>query len=117
MVNNGSSFAVLLIVSVGVALVVLGLIRSRLRALLDDVLGLPSGTVFYGRVLAIGVILVALSAALNVHFDLKSDAAFMEYAWKIADGLASALGMLCLFLTGYLVLVTILVAALKRRHD
>lgn len=117
MVANICNFAVLFVLSVVTALIVLFLVRKSLRALLDDVVKLPPCTAFYTRVLAIGLVFIALSSALGSHFDLNQDAAFMEYVWKIADGLSSVFGTICLFMTAYLIVVTILVVALRRRSE
>jgi len=117
MTENICWFGVLVTLTVACALSVTVLVHKNLRALLDEVIKLPSGTTFYSRVFNTGVLFVALSAAFDVPFDLKSDSATMEYVWKVADGLSSALSMTCLFLTAYLLLVTILIAVLKGRHD
>jgi hypothetical protein len=117
MAANICGFAVLLVLAIAIALVVILLVRRSLRSLLDDVVKIPPGTTFYTRLLAIGLIYIALSGALGVQFDLKDDAAFMEYVWKVASGLSSTCGFICLFLTGYLFVATILVAVLKRKSD
>jgi len=117
MSNNICGSTVLFVLAVATALLVYFLVRKSLRALLDDVAKLPPCTTFYTRLLAIGLIFIALSSALDTKFDLKKEAAFMEYVWNIADGLSSAFGYICLFLAGYLVVVTILVAVLRRTSD
>lgn len=110
-------FAVLLVLALVTALVAYFLLRKNLEGLLDDVVKLPPCTTFYTRLLAIGLIFIALSGALNTRFDLKEDAAFMEYVWKIAGGLSTTFGWICLFLTGYLFVATILVAVLRRKSE
>ena len=117
MIENTCGFAVLLVLSIGVALLIYLLVRESLRSLLDDVVTLPSGTTFYTRILAIGLFFIALHGALGTVFDLKKEAAFMEFVWKIAGGLSSTFGLICLFLIGYLLILTILVAVLRRRHE
>jgi hypothetical protein len=114
--ENIYGFAVLFILSLATALVVLLLVRRSLRDLLDDTVKLPSGTTFYTRILFIGLFLIALAAAVKTNFNLKEGSAFMEYAWRVADGLSSVFGYICLFIVGYLILVTILVAALRRKR-
>ena len=109
--------AIMGVLAVGVALVVFFLIRKSLRALLDEVVGLPSCKTFYTRILLLGMLFLALSVALQTDFAFKEDAAFMRYVWEVADGLSSTFLEICLFMTGYLVIVTILVAALRRRHE
>ena len=117
MTGNIFGFAALLVLAVGTALVVYLLLQRSLRALLEDLVKLPACITFYTRLLAIGLVLIPLSAVLGVSFTLGADAAFMEYVWKIAGGLSSAFGMICLFITGYLLVATILVAVLKRKSE
>ena len=117
MTGNMIGFSVLALLAVGAALVVNLLLQRSLRALLEDLVKLPACTTFYTRLLAIGLVFIALSAVLDVSFTLGADAAFMEYVWKIAGGLSSAFGMICLYLASYLFVVTILVAVLKRKSE
>ncbi len=117
MLQNISGFVVLLTISFAISLFVYGLACKSLRNLLDEVVKLPSGTTFYMRLFLIGLIFIALSSALDTVFALKEGSAFMEYVWRIADGLSSVFGITCLFITGYLLLVTILIAVLRHRHD
>ena len=117
MAANILAFVVLFLLAVAVALATYLLIRKSLRALLDSIVPVPECTTFYTRLLAIGLFFVALWSSLSADFNLKSDAAFMEYVWKIASGLANCFGVECLFLTGYLFVVTILVVVLGRKGD
>lgn len=117
MVNNICAFVVLFSISVGTAAIVYALISRSLSALLDTVIGLPSGTNFYLRLFLTGLVLIALSSALDTTFDLEAGSAFMEYVWEVAGGASSVFGSMCLFLAGYLVVVTVLVAVLRRKDD
>ena len=115
--GNVYGFVVLLVLSVVTGLVVLFLVRKSLRALLDDVAKLPPCTTFYTRVLAIALVFIGLGQALGTEFALEKNAAFMEYVWKVADGLSSVFGTVCLFMTAYLIVITILVSVLRRRSE
>lgn len=117
MVGNICGFVTLFAVSIAVALVVYALLRRSLASLLDEVINLPSGTTFYSRLFLIGLVFIALSSVLDVTFELSANSVFMEYVWKVADGLSAVFGFMSLFLFGFLVLLTILVAVLRRRHD
>ena len=117
MSGNMTGFVVLAVLSIGTALSAFALLHRSARALLDEVVKLPSATVFYVRFLATGLLFIALAAMLGTHFDLKPDSARMEYVWKVAGGLSSVFNTTCLFLMGYLVLVTILVSVLRRGND
>ncbi|MBN2467882.1 MAG: hypothetical protein JXD19_06985 [Deltaproteobacteria bacterium] len=113
---NVSGFLTLLILAFGISLLVYYLVHGSLRRLLDEVVKLPDCTTFYSRVFFIGLLFIALSSALGTTFDLK-DAAFMEYVWKVASGLAKVFHSLFWFLVAYLAFLTILVAVLRRRHE
>lgn len=115
--ENIAAFVVLFVVAGVSALLVIALLQKSLRLLLEDVVKLPACTTFYSRVLSVGLVFIALSGALGVKFDLKKDAAFMEYVWKVANGLSATFGNTCLFLLGFLIVVTILVAVLRRRSE
>jgi hypothetical protein len=115
--GNAWGYLVLVAASLVVALLVYGLVRRSLRGLLDKVVAIPAGTTFYSRMLAIVLLFVALNSVLDKQFDFKQDAAFMEYVWRIAGVLATEFGLLCIIVAVYLVLITILVAALGRRNE
>ena len=116
MMENILGLIILLVISIGVALLVYALIQKYLSQLLDKVLRLKAGTAFYIRVFLIGLVFIALSAALDVEFSLKPGAVVMEYVWKIANGLSTVFGQTTLFIFGYLILVTILIAVLRKKH-
>jgi predicted tellurium resistance membrane protein TerC len=117
MVRNICGFTFLVVLAVGVAVLVYLLVRKSLRALLDELVALPSCTTFYARVLLLGLLFIALSMTIGTYYDFKTDAPFMEYVWKVADAFSPVLGITCLFMTGYLIVITILVAALRQRHE
>jgi hypothetical protein len=52
-----------------------------------------------------------------VNPNLKNNASFMERVWAVADGLQTSFGYLFASIAIYLVLMTILVAALKHKND
>jgi len=114
---NVWGFVTLFVLSVGIAMVVYAVVRRSLRSLLDETIRVPSGTTFYSRILFIGLLFLALYSAIGTPFDLKEEAPFMEYVWKIAGALSTAFALWCLFLAAYLVVVTILAAALRRRNE
>lgn len=116
MVPNIIGFIVLLVISIGVAFLVYALVQKYLRALLDKVVKVKAGTAFYIRIFTIGLVFIALSAALDVEFSLKQGAVIMEYVWKVADGLSKVFGQTTLFIFGYLILITILIAVLGSKH-
>jgi len=56
-----------------------------------------------------------MTRVIKVGGNELDDAAFMEYVWRIGDGLASVFGSLVLFLLAYLFLVTLMLLVLRRR--
>jgi predicted PurR-regulated permease PerM len=112
------AFCVSFVVVVAVALLVYRLIRPSLRQLLEEITILPSATEFYLRSFAIIVFFVAVSSALgSTHSDLNSTSRFMEYVWSIADTLKSSMEGIFAVLLGYVAMITILVASLRRRQQ
>jgi hypothetical protein len=93
------------------------LLRPGLRGLLEEVTGLPAATEFYLRAFGLVVGLAALAALVAAgHADLKDDAHFMEYVWSVAGGLQDVFQDLLIVLLVYVGLVTVLMAALRRKH-
>jgi uncharacterized membrane protein len=115
MSGNAYGFVVLAVIAICIALLVYLAVRRSLCSLLDKIVKLPAVTTFYLRTFLIGLVFIALSSALKTSFNLKADAALIEYVWQIADGLSSAFGITCLFLVGYLTLLTIIIVVLKNR--
>jgi len=98
-------------------LVVDRLLRPSLRGLLEDVTALPAATEFYLRSFLLVIVLVALGAVLGAgHTDLKDGAHFMEYVWSVAAGLQDVLQNLMIVVLVYVGLITVLMAALRRKH-
>jgi hypothetical protein len=65
----------------------------------------------------LGLIFGAVAQTLGADPQLKPGARFMEYVWAVAGGVGSALGAMLLVLGAYVVLITILVAAIKPKHE
>lgn len=110
---NLVSFLTLLVVSAAIPTILFLLLRSSLGDLLRHTLKLQAGVTFYLRSFLLVLYLSALSGAIGISFDLKPDSRFMEYVWKGAAGLSSSLQNLVIFVSIYLILITILVATLK----
>ncbi len=113
--RNAAAFAFDIVFGVGIALVVYALLRSSLRKLLDNVIGLPEGTEFYLR----SLVLILLSLALNkvitgVH--MKPEAHFMEYVWAVASDISGVFENLFVALLVYLGLITILIVVLRSKN-
>ena len=116
MYANLITFTVALTASFGAAVAIYVLVREHLTALLDEVVRLSAGTTFYLRVFGLCIFLCADSGVLSSAFDLKPDAKLMEYVWKVAAAVSSALSNVSLVLMGFLTLMTVLVVVLRRRE-
>jgi hypothetical protein len=114
---HGIPFVVSLLVALAVVFFVDRLLRPSLRQLLEEITGLPAATEFYLRSLVIVLVFVAASASFNsVHTDIKAGSRFMEYVWAEASDLQNVMQGIFGVLLGYVALITILVAALRRRQ-
>ena len=114
---NLGAFLVLLILSLAVPTILFLLLRDSLRELLQHTLKLPAGVTFYLRTFLLVLYLSSLSVAVGTTFDLKPGSRFMEYVWKGAEGLSSTMEATLLFVGGYVVVVTILIATLKIKDE
>ncbi len=114
---NLIAFLVLLALAAAIPTILFLLLRDSLADLLRRTLKLQAGITFYLRSFLLLLYLAALSGAIGIVFDLKPESHFIEYVWKEAAGLSSSIQYLVIFVSIYLVLITILVATLKVKVD
>jgi hypothetical protein len=114
---NTYAFLALLVLSAALAIGLFLQLRDALQELLQRTIRLPDGVTFYLRSFFVLLFFSALGGALGFTFDLKPDSHFMEYVWKVASGLSNVLGQMLLYLAGYLVLTTVILATLKIKDD
>jgi len=114
---NLAGFVILFALSLGLTFAIWGLVSKSLQGLLDQALKLPEGTAFYRRSFLLGLLLAACAGSLGTNFNFKPGDHFMEYVWRVAGGVQEVCEFLFAFLLGYLVLVTILVAVLRAKHE
>ena len=117
MSGNTYAFMALLVLSVALTIGIILSLRDPLRGLLQRTVRLPDGVTFYFRSFFVLLFFSALAGALGFTFDLKPDSHFMEYVWRVASGLSNVLELMLLYLGGYLVLTTIILASLKIKDD
>ena len=110
-------YAVALLLSVGVAMVVYVQLRSSLQKLLARTIRVPEGATFFLRSFFLGLLLVTFGQGLGRQFEHKPGARLMEYVWSAAGVLSDVFGGLYWAIALSLALVTILVATLKPNHD
>jgi len=116
MSRNGIAFLVAFVVSILIVVLIDRLLRPGLRGLLEQIVALPAATEFYLRAFAVVLVLVAIGAVLGNRPDLKDGARFMEYIWAIAAGLKDVFQNLFAVLLVYVGLMSVLIAALRRRQ-
>lgn len=117
MSSKNTAYLILIALSLLTSLGIYILISISLRNLLGEIVRVPACTTFFNRSLVICLICVSLSDAIGQTFDLRADAAFMEYVLKIAPGLSPVFLHTWLFLLGYLALVTVIVAVRSGRNE
>jgi len=117
MTANAYAFLALFVLSAAVAVGLFLPLRNALQGLLQRTVRLPDGITFYLRSFFILLFFSALGGALGSNFDLKPGSPFMEYVWRVASGLSNVLGAVLLYLGGYLVLTTVILATLKIKDD
>ena len=115
--HNLAGFVILFGLALLLTFAIWAFVSKSLQSLLDQALKLPDGTAFYLRSFLLGLLLAALAGALGTSFALKPGDPFMEYVWKVAAGLQEVCEFVFAFLLGYLVLVTVLVAVLRAKHE
>jgi hypothetical protein len=115
--HNLAGFVILLLISFGLAYAIWASVAKSLQGLLNQVLQLPDGTTFYQRTFLIGLLLAVAAGGIGTVFNLKAGDPFMEYVWKVAAGLEGVCQYSFGFLLGYLLLITVLVAVLRARHE
>ena len=103
--------------AVVISVLVYLLVRWSLRGLLAEVVQLRAAGKFYLRTLLVTMLLGALAATVTCSIDFDEDSIFMEEVWEVAQSLDGAFWALMIILLVYVVMVTILVAALRRRHE
>jgi len=115
--HNLAGVIILLALALLMTFGIWALVSKSLEGLLNQTLILPEGTTFYLRTFLLGLLLAALAGTLGATFNLKPSDPFMEYVWRVAGGLHEVCEYFFGFLLGYLVLVTILVAVLRSKHE
>jgi hypothetical protein len=114
---NTYAFVALFVLSAALVIGLLLALKDALQGLLQRTVRLPDGVTFYLRSFFVLLFFSAMAGALGFTFDLKPGSHFMEYVWKVASGLSNILEQMLLYLGGYLVLTTILLASLKIKDD
>ncbi len=107
----------LIVTAVVISVLLYLLLRWCLRDIIDEVVRLPAGRRFYLRMLLLVLILVAVASTIDNGVSVDTDAPFMTVVWEIAESLQVFFISLVFVLMTYAVLMTILVAALRRRNE
>jgi hypothetical protein len=110
-------YIVLILLAVGIALLAYLIVQRGLSELLSRMVSVSGGTVFYRRAFLLMLLFGALGSAVSANFKAEPGMHFMERVWAIAGALENVFGYTFLTLGIYLILITILVAALKPKDD
>ena len=108
---------VVLVLSVVIVFLVQAAARRSLQELLSRTVSAAGGTEFYLRSFFLLLLFGAVGQAVAMSPNLKENPHFMECVWEVARGLEASFGYLFFTISIYLVLMTILVAALKPKND
>jgi hypothetical protein len=99
------------------ALATFVVLRGPLRDLLTRTVGIEAATQFYARVLILGLVYVAIGVVFGSGVSMDKERTFMSYVWHVGGHLDDLFGWLVGFLALYMVLITILLAAYRRRDQ
>jgi xanthosine utilization system XapX-like protein len=92
------------------------LVGWKLKALVTAVSKQEAAGSFYFRALIITMLFGVLASVANEGVSVTANDEVMEYVWGFADALEGAFWVISLQLLGYVLLMTILLAALGRRN-
>ena len=108
-------------VAIVAAIIVVRLVAKPMRALLGANSYMAPGQAFYVRAFALAVYLGTLATVVGRSVpgpeEGKESMALMEYVWWVAEGLEPAFWSMALFLMGFVILLTIVLAVLGRYRD
>ena len=109
------------LVAIGAAIIVVQLIAKPMRALLGSNSYMACAERFYIRAFALAVYLSTLASVVGRSLpspeEPQKSMSTMEYVWWVIDGLESAFWSISLFLLGFVVLLTIVLAVLGRYRE
>ncbi|MGA9056422.1 MAG: hypothetical protein WB763_07910 [Terriglobia bacterium] len=115
--QNLAGFVILLALSLALTFAIWALVSKSLESLLNQALKSPDGTTFYLRSFLIGLLLAVFAGGFGTAFNFKPSDPFMEYVWRVAAGVQGVCQYFFGFLLGYLILITVLVAVLRAKHE
>jgi hypothetical protein len=110
-------FLAWLLIPLGLAWGVYALTHRSLRIVLDGIVRRSAATSFFLRAYLITLVFSALSGGLGYRWDLTGGRPIMEHVWTGANAITSVVYAMLFVLVCYVVLVTILVAALGKKSD
>ncbi len=111
------SYAMFLVMAAAVGLIVFLLVVAPMRRLLGANSRLKQARPFFVTALLVILILGAIAPVIGESLDLPEDSAFMEYFWSAAGNLDGTVLSVALFLFGYVIVMTVLTAAMGRYRD
>jgi predicted RNA-binding Zn-ribbon protein involved in translation (DUF1610 family) len=110
--------AALVVLAAFAALLAWGVVRithRSLRALLDGLVHRFAATEFFVRAFRIVIVLAAAQGVLGLGWDTTAGKPLMEQVWRVANAAQSAVTSVLSVLVFYIVVLTVLLAALGRK--
>ena len=114
------AWLILAALAIVATIIVVRLIAKPMRVLLRANSYMAPAQTFYVRAFALALCLGALAAVVGTSLpkpEQGKSMAAMEYVWWVANGLAPAFWSISLFLFGFVVILTIVLAVLGRYRD
>lgn len=95
------------------------LVGKPLRLMLDELVKMPACTDFYCRVLWVGLIFISVGTVFDNYKVVLTDEykPLMDNVWRVVDAWGAQLSMIMVVALVYVFMITILVAALRRKVD
>jgi len=115
--KNTWAMLTLVVLSGALALGVRGALLASLRPLLSGTLRVQGAVEFFARAFSMILLFAALGPALSTTIELKPESHLMESVWAVAAGLGGAIESLLVSLGAYLLVITVLLAALKPKNE
>jgi hypothetical protein len=102
------------VLCIGLTILVFVFLEKPLRDLLDKLIGIPSATIFYTRVLALVLVLIAVKRSVLL-IDRAGDA--WTSVWTVMSNWNDVMEPLFISLLVFAGLMTVLIAVLRRAHE
>ena len=108
---------IVIVLAITFAVLTYTLVQRGLGELLTRMVDVPGGIVFFRRAFLLMLLFGVVGPAVSASFEVNPGLHFMEYVWALGNGLEGACENMFIAIGVYLVVITVLVAALKPKDD